>query len=87
VEVILETPRLLLRPLRSSDLDAYARMSADPEVMRYIGTGGTLHRDAAWRSMAAMLGHWQLLGYGMWAVEAKDSGELKVYEARRDERP
>jgi hypothetical protein len=26
VEVILETPRLLLRPFRSSDLDAFARM-------------------------------------------------------------
>jgi RimJ/RimL family protein N-acetyltransferase len=72
--VILETPRLLLRQFRASDLDAYAEMSADPEVMRYIGTGVTLTRAEAWRSMAAMLGHWQLLGYGMWAIEERSSG-------------
>ena len=30
----LETERLLLRRFRAEDLDAYAAMSADPEVMR-----------------------------------------------------
>jgi RimJ/RimL family protein N-acetyltransferase len=30
----LETARLRLRPLRDSDLDAYAELCADPEVMR-----------------------------------------------------
>jgi RimJ/RimL family protein N-acetyltransferase len=28
----------------------------------------------AWRSMAMLLGHWSLRGYGMWAVELKDTG-------------
>jgi RimJ/RimL family protein N-acetyltransferase len=65
----LETPRLILREFREADLDAYAEMSADPEVMQHIGTGRTLSRDEAWRSMAMMLGHWQLRGYGMWAIE------------------
>jgi RimJ/RimL family protein N-acetyltransferase len=50
--VELETPRLILRGFRESDWDDYAQMSADPEVMRYIGTGVTLNRDEAWRSMA-----------------------------------
>ncbi|HYC36380.1 MAG TPA: GNAT family N-acetyltransferase [Usitatibacter sp.] len=72
--VELETPRLLLRHFRASDLDAFAAMSADGEVMRYIGTGVTLTRAEAWRSMAGMLGHWSLLGYGMWAIEEKASG-------------
>ena len=49
-------------------------MSADGEVMRYIGTGATLTRDEAWRSMANFLGHWQLRGYGMWACESKETG-------------
>jgi RimJ/RimL family protein N-acetyltransferase len=74
VEVTLETPRLRLRRFRGSDLDAYAAMSADPEVMKYIGTGVTLNRNEAWRSIAGMLGHWQLLGYGMWAVELRETG-------------
>jgi RimJ/RimL family protein N-acetyltransferase len=74
VPIVLETPRLLLRKLRPSDLDAYALMCADPEVMRHIGTGASLDRNASWRSLAAMLGHWQMLGYGMWAIEIRQSG-------------
>lgn len=74
MEITFETPRLRLRKFRGTDLDPYAEMSADPEVMKFIGTGVTLNRNEAWRSMAAMLGHWQLLGYGMWAVELRQTG-------------
>ncbi len=74
--VTLETPRLLLRKLRESDWDHYAAMCADPEVMRYLGTGVTLGRDDAWRSISNLLGHWQLRGYGMWALESKETGEF-----------
>ena len=76
MEVTLATERLLLRAFRGSDLDAYAAMCADPEVMQYLGTGVTLSRAEAWRSMAAILGHWRLLGYGMFAVELNTTGEL-----------
>jgi len=74
LSVTLETHRLLLRSFVETDLDAYARICADPEVMRYIGAGNTLSRAEAWRSMALLLGHWQLRGYGMWAAEDKQSG-------------
>jgi len=69
--VMLETERLLLRPLREEDLDDYARFAADPETMQYVG--GTLTRTEAWKQMAAILGHWQLRGYGLWAVEHRES--------------
>lgn len=36
---ILKTERLVLRMPTDADLDAYAPMFADPEVMRYIGDG------------------------------------------------
>lgn len=75
--VTLETDRLRLRMFRETDLDAYAAMSADPEVMRYLGaTGEPLTRLEAWRQMAMFLGHWQLRGYGVWAVEERASGAL-----------
>lgn len=74
--VTLETPRLRMRQFGESDWDAYAVMCADPEVMRYIGTGVVLTRDEAWRSIAGVLGHWQLRGYGMWALESKETGEF-----------
>jgi RimJ/RimL family protein N-acetyltransferase len=72
----LETDRLILRAFEEKDLDAYAEMCADPEVMRYIGKGQTLSRFEAWRNMAMILGHWQLRGYGMWAVEEGKSSEM-----------
>ncbi|KYC43284.1 acetyltransferase [Scytonema hofmannii PCC 7110] len=72
----LETQRLLLRGFLEEDLDAYAEMCGDPEVMRYIGTGKPLSRWESWRSMATMLGHWQLRQYGMWAVEERQNGEM-----------
>jgi RimJ/RimL family protein N-acetyltransferase len=35
----LTTDRLLLRPFRDEDLDAYAEICADPEAMSYRGGG------------------------------------------------
>jgi RimJ/RimL family protein N-acetyltransferase len=61
---------------RDSDLDAYAEMCGDPDVMRFIGDGQPLDRAEAWRHMAMVLGHWQLRGFGLWAVEERATGEL-----------
>jgi RimJ/RimL family protein N-acetyltransferase len=72
----LHTERLILRMFREADFDAYAAMCADADVMRYLGDGKPLSRIDAWRSMAFILGHWQLRGYGLWAVEERASGEL-----------
>jgi RimJ/RimL family protein N-acetyltransferase len=58
----VETQRLILRGFREEDLDAYTQMCSDPEVMRYIGERKPLSRWESWRSMAVMLGHWQLRG-------------------------
>src|SRR5580692_11139014 len=44
--------------------------------MKYIGDGGPLSRDDAWRQMAMLIGHWELRGFGMWAVEEKATGEF-----------
>jgi len=73
----LETDRLVLRMFRESDTDAYADMVGDPEVMRFLG-GKPMSRQEAWRNMAMVLGHWQLRGYGFWAVEEKSTGEISV---------
>lgn len=71
----LETERLTLRLFRESDLDAYAEMCGDPKVMKYLG-GSTMDRAQAWRSMATVLGHWRLRGFGLWGVEERDTREL-----------
>jgi RimJ/RimL family protein N-acetyltransferase len=73
---LLETSRLRLRQFTADDWPAYAAMSADAAVMRYIGPGQVESAEDAWRTMTAFLGHWALRGYGMWALEHRDSGAL-----------
>ena len=73
----LETERLKLRMWRESDLDDYAELTADPLVMRYLQPGKPpFTRADAWRSIAFFMGHWQMRGYGHWAVEEKASGRM-----------
>jgi RimJ/RimL family protein N-acetyltransferase len=66
------TERLRLRAFQASDLDAYAAMQANPEVMRHMVMGRTSTRTEVWRTMATSLGAWALRGYGMWACEKID---------------
>jgi RimJ/RimL family protein N-acetyltransferase len=72
----IETERLILRMLREADLDGYAEMCGDPLVMRHIGDGKPLSRPESWRNLALMLGHWQLRGYGLWALEERGTGQF-----------
>jgi len=73
---IIETDRLRLTAFRERHFEAYAAMLADPGSTKFVGDGEPLDRMNAWRSMAMLLGHWQLRGYGMWAIELKDSGKF-----------
>jgi len=72
----LTTTRLLLRAWREDDLDDYAAMCADPEVMRFIGSGTPLDRADSWRWIALTVGHWELRGFGQWALESRSDGTL-----------
>jgi RimJ/RimL family protein N-acetyltransferase len=51
----LITDRLRLRAFQASDLDAYAAMQANPNVMRCLVTGRTSNRAEVWRTMATSL--------------------------------
>ena len=74
--VELETDRLLLRMWREeTDFEPFAEMCADAEVMRYLG-GKPIDRLEAWRNMAFHVGHWQMRGYGHFAVEEKSTGKF-----------
>jgi RimJ/RimL family protein N-acetyltransferase len=72
----LKTERLILRMFRETDFEQYAAIMCDAEVTRYLGDGMPLTRADAWRQLAMLLGHWQLRGYGHWAVEELASGRL-----------
>lgn len=70
----IETERLLLRALRASDFETYAVMMADPDVTRFLADGRPLNRADAWRQLAMLIGHWELRGFGIWAVEERATG-------------
>ena|SRR5689334_10355213 len=72
----LETPRLLLRRWRDDDLDGFAAITAQPEVMRYIHDGRTLDRPATAERLAVYQRHWDEHGFGLYALEIKKTGEL-----------
>lgn len=73
---MIDTARLRLRPWRDEDLDRLAQIYADPEVMRYIGPGTVANRAQTIRAIVRMRAVWDQHGFGMWAVEVADSGEL-----------
>lgn len=72
----LETERLVLRQLTLDDYDALAACWASPETVRYIGDGQPQNHEISWGRLLRYIGHWQLLGYGYWAVCDKATGQL-----------
>lgn len=64
---IINTARLTLRPMIAQDFDRYAEIWANPDVVRYIG-GKTWDTNRAWASFLRNAGHWQVTGFGQWAV-------------------
>jgi RimJ/RimL family protein N-acetyltransferase len=71
----LMTPRLELRRWSEQDLDAYAALVADAEVMRYL-RGRAIDRAAAWRELALFIGHRELRGFSQAAVIERSTGRL-----------
>jgi RimJ/RimL family protein N-acetyltransferase len=84
---LIETERLILRQHRPEDHDAYARLWADPVTIRFIG-GRPFTRSECWSRILRQIGHWQVQGFGFWALEDKASGALAgeagFHDLRRD---
>ena len=67
----LETPRLFLRAWQDSDREPFARMNADPRVMRWFPSPMTDAQTDGF--MARLDDHHQRHGYTFWAVEVRAS--------------
>jgi ribosomal-protein-alanine N-acetyltransferase len=65
---MIETPRLILRPWRQSDLPLFAEQNADPVVMRFLA--GVLTRAESDSYVQRAEHHLAETGYCKWAVEA-----------------
>jgi RimJ/RimL family protein N-acetyltransferase len=71
----LESKRLLLRQFADRDWQDLHQYFSDPEATLFTH-GRVLTEGETWRVMCSMIGHWQLRGYGPYAVEEKASGSV-----------
>ncbi len=71
----LETPRLYLRMMQSSDLDDLLIVFGDPKVMASCGEA-TFNRKQMERWMQRNIEHQNLHGYGLFPVILKSEGLL-----------
>jgi RimJ/RimL family protein N-acetyltransferase len=72
----LNTPRLILRRWRDSDIAPITAINADPEVMRWIGDGSALAAQQTRAAIENFERDWDTHGFGLFAVEIRATGEL-----------
>ena len=73
----IETDRLVLRRWDvTGDLDPWAAVCADPEVMRYIGDGSIATRAECAERLEHFETTWRERGFGLFAIERRDTGEF-----------
>jgi len=87
---MIQTERLVLRPYKIGDFDAYVAMVADPVVTRFLGARPMAAEDA-WARLLRYIGHWSAFDYGPFAVfdRATDVfvGEAGFMDFRREVSP
>ncbi|MFK7762745.1 MAG: GNAT family N-acetyltransferase [Roseobacter sp.] len=83
----INTHRLTLRGMRAEDFNRFAEIWATPEVVAYI-TGTPWARSKAWAAFLRHAGHWQITGFGQWAImehrAPEISGHVGFFYAKRD---
>ena len=72
---VLETERLILRRHRLDDFPPAASMWGDSAVTRHVGGRPITGQEVRARVMP-YVGHWELMGYGYWAIEERASGQF-----------
>ncbi len=71
---VLETHRMILRQLETSDVDALMGIFSDPEAMRYYPATKSRREAEEW--VRRFRGSYRERGFGLWAAILKDSGEF-----------
>lgn len=82
----LDTKRLILRAHRAEDYPGMVAMWGDAQVTRFI-LGAPASPETTWSRLLRYAGHWQMLGFGYWALECRETGaflgEAGLAEYRR----
>ncbi len=72
----IRTERLILRPIELADVDAFARIHADAEVVRHIGDGATANHEETAEWVERSISRNESEGFDRRAVILAGSGEL-----------
>ena len=72
---ILETDRLILRELNSSDAEDFYRLNINPNVIKYTGNSAFQSVEEA-KEFLENYNDYKLNGYGRWAVITKEKNEF-----------
>ncbi len=70
-----ETERLILRQFKEGDWRDLHAYYSNKEATQFT-VGREFSEGDTWRVMSAMLGHWQLRGYGPYALEDKKTAKV-----------
>ena len=73
---IIETERILLRPFCIKDIERFAKICANPNVMRYIGDGKPVSRNVIAEKIPEWIELYEKQKYGLMALVMKDTDEL-----------
>lgn len=71
----ISTSRLELVKVTIEDWPSLHNFYKDVEATRYT-TGRPLSEGESWRIVAALIGHWEIHGYGPYTLKLKDSGTV-----------
>ncbi|MBA3051209.1 MAG: GNAT family N-acetyltransferase [Alphaproteobacteria bacterium] len=69
---VLETERLILRPIAMEDFPRWAEMMGDAEAAKFLG--GAQPAAVAWRGFMSMAGAWSLTGVSMFSLIERGTG-------------
>ena len=71
--IVIETKRLILRQYKQDDFDGLKDIITDPETMKYYLKPYDLKGVQRWLDWN--YNNYEKLGFGLWAIELKETGE------------
>ena len=77
MDCTIETPRLLLRPWKASDLPLFAAINADERVMEHFPR--TLSQEESDAFAERIVAEFKAFGWGLYAVELKSTAHFIGY--------
>lgn len=73
---IIETDRIFLRPFCINDIEPFAKICANPNVMRYIGDGKPASLKIIKEKMPEWIALYEKQKYGLMALVLKETNQL-----------